>query len=58
VKSDQIDAVIRLFPCFSELSAPDWASAETMRLTPSSLHPIAEGHQLKHAPFILPLAKW
>ncbi|CAG7641865.1 hypothetical protein PAESOLCIP111_04278 [Paenibacillus solanacearum] len=53
MNSDQIHAVIRLFPCFAELSATDWASAETMKLTSSSLHPIAEGHRLNHAPFIL-----
>ncbi|MCS7459696.1 Crp/Fnr family transcriptional regulator [Paenibacillus doosanensis] len=49
----KVDEIIRLFPCFSYLSAQDWAQADTIRVAPSTLHPIAEGHYLKHAIFVL-----
>jgi len=49
----KVDEVIRLFPCFSDLSDPDWAQAETVHVSPSTLSPITEGHRLKHAIFIL-----
>lgn len=45
--------VVRHFPCFSALSSSDWTLAKTVRVSPSTLHPITEGHSLTHAIFIL-----
>lgn len=49
----KVNDVVRHFPCFSALSSTDWTLAKTVRVSPSTLHPITEGHSLTHAIFIL-----
>ncbi|WP_259676099.1 Crp/Fnr family transcriptional regulator [Brevibacillus centrosporus] len=49
----KVNDAIRYFPCFSALSPTDWSLAETVRVSPSTLHPITTGHYLTHAIFIL-----
>ncbi|QJD86493.1 Crp/Fnr family transcriptional regulator [Cohnella herbarum] len=48
-----VSRVRGLFPCFSSVPDALWKHAELVSATPSTPHPVREGHLLEHALFIV-----